>query len=77
MYVFVCVRREIQKLQDEQEELLRSIRVSQSRFNRQNDAGVVQDLTAMLACEDRIDEELEEEKCKAASLRDQVKSVFL
>lgn len=50
---------------------LSSLRVSQSTFNCHNHA-VGQDLTAMLACEERIDEELEDEKCK-----DQVKSVFL
>ncbi|XP_053173904.1 outer dynein arm-docking complex subunit 1-like [Scomber japonicus] len=65
-------KREIQRLQDEQEELLCSLRVSQSCFNRQNDVSVVQDLTAMLASEDRIDEELEEEKLKIASLKDQI-----
>lgn len=79
--VFVCLcfcvmRREIQRLQDEREELLRSLRVSQSCFNRWTDASVVHDLTAMLACRDRIDEELEAEKDKVTSLKDQVKCVF-
>ncbi|XP_044066414.1 outer dynein arm protein 1-like isoform X2 [Siniperca chuatsi] len=74
----VCVtatiptRRDIQRLQDEREGLLRSLRVSQSCFNRWTDASVVQDLTATLACGDRIDEELEAEKDKVASLKDQI-----
>ncbi|KAM7404478.1 hypothetical protein PAMP_011822 [Pampus punctatissimus] len=67
----ICQKQEIKRLQDEQEELLRSLRVSQSLSNRQNDASVVQELTAMLACEDRIDKELREEKGKVASLKDQ------
>ncbi|XP_042264307.1 outer dynein arm-docking complex subunit 1-like [Thunnus maccoyii] len=69
---FTLVQREIQRLQDEQEELLRSLRVTESPCNRQNDVSVVEDLTAMLACEDRIDKELEEEKGKVASLKDQI-----
>ncbi|XP_054464568.1 uncharacterized protein LOC129099368 [Anoplopoma fimbria] len=64
--------REIKRLQDEGEELSRSLRVSQSGFNRWTDAGVVQDLTAMLARGDRIDEELEAEKGKVASLKVQI-----
>lgn len=77
LYFCVCViRREIQRLQDEREELLRSLRVSQSCFNRWTDASGVQDLTSMLAHGDRIDKELEAEKAKVASLKDQVKSVF-
>lgn len=72
----LCLRREIQRLEDERERLLRSLRVSHSCSNRWNDTGVVHDLTAMLACGDRIDEELEAEKGKVASLKDQVKCVF-
>lgn len=75
-FVLCVIRREIQRLQGEREELLRSLRVSQSCFNRWTDASVVQDLTAMLACRDRIDEELEAERGKVASLKDQVKCVF-
>lgn len=75
--VCVCViRREIQWLQDEREELLCRVRVSESSFNRWTDASVVQDLTAMLASRDKTDEELEAEKGKVASLKDQVKSVL-
>ncbi|KAI3357284.1 hypothetical protein L3Q82_015738, partial [Scortum barcoo] len=65
-------RREIQRLQHEREELLRSLRVSQSCFNRWTDASVVQDLSAMLACRDTVDEELEAEKGKEAYLKDQI-----
>lgn len=75
--VCVCViRREIQWLQDEREELLCRVRVSESSFNRWTDASVVQDLTAMLASRGKTDEELEAEKGKVASLKDQVKSVL-
>ncbi|XP_038578832.1 coiled-coil domain-containing protein 114-like isoform X4 [Micropterus salmoides] len=66
-------RREIQRLQDEREDLLCSLRVSQSSLNRWADASVVQDLTATLACGVGIDEELEAEKAKVASLKDEVK----
>lgn len=75
--VCVCViRQEIQWLQNEREELLHSVRVSESSFNRWTDASVVQDLTAMLASREKIDEDLEAEKGKVASLKDQVKSVL-
>ncbi|XP_068589649.1 outer dynein arm-docking complex subunit 1-like isoform X1 [Cebidichthys violaceus] len=63
-------KRDINRLQYEQEELLS--RVPQSCFSRWTDASVVQDLTAMLACRDRIDEELEAEKGQVASLKDQI-----
>lgn len=69
------IRREIQRLQDEREDLLCSLRVSQSSLNRWADASVVQDLTATLACGVGIDEELEAEKAKVASLKDEVKVV--
>lgn len=77
MCLCICViRREIQRLQDEREELLLSLRASQSCSIRWTDTSVVQDLTAKLACGDGIDEELEAEKGKVASLKDQVKCVF-
>lgn len=77
MFLFFCViRREIQRLQDERERLLCSLRVSESCLYRWADVSVVQDLTAMLAWRDRIDEELDEEKDKVAHLKDQVKGVF-
>ncbi|XP_059189624.1 outer dynein arm-docking complex subunit 1-like isoform X2 [Centropristis striata] len=69
-------KEEIERLQHEREEHLRSLRVSQSSFNRWTDASVVQDLTAKLACRDRIDEELEAEKAKVASLKDQGHKCF-
>ncbi|KAG8002794.1 hypothetical protein GBF38_015365 [Nibea albiflora] len=61
---------EIQRLLDERERLLRSLGVSQSCFNSGNDP-VVQDLSAMLACKDKIDKELEAEEAQIASLKDQ------
>ncbi|XP_045912939.1 outer dynein arm-docking complex subunit 1-like isoform X5 [Micropterus dolomieu] len=69
-------RREIQRLLDEREDLLRSLRVSQSSLNRWADASVVQDLTATLACGVGIDEELEAEKAKVASLKDEGRKCF-
>ncbi|XP_038578833.1 coiled-coil domain-containing protein 114-like isoform X5 [Micropterus salmoides] len=69
-------RREIQRLQDEREDLLCSLRVSQSSLNRWADASVVQDLTATLACGVGIDEELEAEKAKVASLKDEGRKCF-
>ncbi|XP_078110775.1 outer dynein arm-docking complex subunit 1-like [Sander vitreus] len=65
-------KREIQRLQDEREELLLSLRASQSCSSRWTDTSVVQDLTAKLACGDGIYEELEAEKGKVASLKDQI-----
>ncbi|KAM9350317.1 coiled-coil domain-containing protein 63-like [Symphorus nematophorus] len=68
--------REIQRLLDEHERLLSSLRVLESSYNQRNDASVVQDLTAMLARDDRIDEELKAEKGKLASLKDQASKYF-
>ncbi|XP_041800805.1 outer dynein arm-docking complex subunit 1-like [Chelmon rostratus] len=62
-------REEIQKLQDEREGLLW---ILQCRFNHLTDASVIQDCTAMLACKDRIDEELQAEKAKAGSLKEEI-----
>lgn len=72
MCLCLCaIRREIQRLENEHEELLRTLGISST------DASVVQDLTAMLAREDRIDEEMKAEKDKLTSLKEQVKHVFL
>lgn len=72
----VCVvRREIEWLQRENEELLRNVRVSESSYKRWTDAAVVKDLTVMLAYGDEIDEEFEAERGKLATLKDQVKCV--
>ncbi|XP_032377619.1 coiled-coil domain-containing protein 114 [Etheostoma spectabile] len=65
-------KREIQRLQDEREELLLSLKASQSCSTRWTDTCVVQDLTSKLACGDGIDEELEAEKGKVASLKEQI-----
>ncbi|XP_072223286.1 outer dynein arm-docking complex subunit 1-like [Leuresthes tenuis] len=65
-------RREVRWLQDEHEELSRSLRVSQSCSQRWNDATVLQDLSAKLSRGDRLDEELEAERRKVASLKDQI-----
>ncbi|TKS77351.1 Coiled-coil domain-containing protein 114 [Collichthys lucidus] len=68
-------RHEIQRLLDEHEVLSRSFGVSQSSFNSGTDP-VVQDLTAMLTCKDKIDEELEAEEAQIASLKDQGSECF-
>ncbi|XP_073325655.1 outer dynein arm-docking complex subunit 1-like [Pagrus major] len=65
-------KREIQRLQDEHEGLLRNLRVSHSCFNRCTDVSDVRDPTVMLACEGRVVEELEAEKDKVASLNNQI-----
>uniref|UniRef100_UPI003AACC332 outer dynein arm-docking complex subunit 1-like n=1 Tax=Centroberyx gerrardi TaxID=166262 RepID=UPI003AACC332 len=64
--------REIHKLQDEREEILRSLRVSESPFRRWTDASITHDLSTMLVSRDRIDEELEAEKHEVAFLKDQI-----
>ncbi|KAM9752970.1 outer dynein arm-docking complex subunit 1-like isoform 4-T6 [Menidia menidia] len=65
-------RREIQQLWDERQELSRSLRISQSGYHQWTDATVLQDLHAKVACGDRLDDELEAEKNKATSLKDQI-----
>ncbi|XP_071331825.1 outer dynein arm-docking complex subunit 1-like [Trachinotus anak] len=65
-------KQEIQRLQDEHEELLRNLKASQSPCSRWTDASVVQNLTALLTCEGKTDEELRAEKGKVASLKDQI-----
>ncbi|TMS16913.1 coiled-coil domain-containing protein 114 [Larimichthys crocea] len=62
---------EIQRLLDEREVLLSSFGVSQSSFTSGTDP-VVQDLSAMLTCKDKIDEELKAEEAQIASLKDQI-----
>lgn len=69
------IRHEIQRLLDEREVLLSSFGVSQSSFTSGTDP-VVQDLSAMLTCKDKIDEELKAEEAQIASLKDQVKGVL-
>ncbi|XP_063734486.1 outer dynein arm-docking complex subunit 1-like isoform X2 [Eleginops maclovinus] len=71
--VLICRdRQEIQRLQDEREKHVRSLRFSQSRFTRWSDASVVQDLTDMLVSGDKIDQDLQAEKGKGASLKEQI-----
>lgn len=65
------IRREIQRLQNEHEELLCNCGVSLT------DTSVFQDLTAMLACRDSVDEEMKAEKGKLTFLKEQVKYAFL
>uniref|UniRef100_A0A4W6G7N5 ODAD1 central coiled coil region domain-containing protein n=1 Tax=Lates calcarifer TaxID=8187 RepID=A0A4W6G7N5_LATCA len=65
-------RREIQRLQDERDKLLRNLGVSQTSCSSWTDGSTVQDLTSLLACGDRLDEELRAEKDKVASLKDQI-----
>ncbi|KAL6119901.1 odad1 [Pungitius sinensis] len=64
-------KRELKRLEEEQEEMSRTLRVSLSRFNRWTDARVVEDLSVISASGERIDEELEAEKGQLASLKDQ------
>ncbi|KAJ4934383.1 hypothetical protein JOQ06_007180 [Pogonophryne albipinna] len=64
--------REIQRLLEEREEHLRSLRFSQSRFARWTDASVVHDLTDMLVCGDKIEQEWQAEKGKVASLKEKI-----
>ncbi|KAK5894397.1 hypothetical protein CesoFtcFv8_011093 [Champsocephalus esox] len=71
--VLICRdNREIQRLLEEREEHLRSLRFSQSRFTRWTDASVVHDLTDMLVCGDKIEQEWQAEKGKVASLKEQI-----
>ncbi|KAL6119900.1 odad1 [Pungitius sinensis] len=65
-------KRELKRLEEEQEEMSRTLRVSLSRFNRWTDARVVEDLSVISASGERIDEELEAEKGQLASLKDQI-----
>ncbi|TKS77375.1 Coiled-coil domain-containing protein 114 [Collichthys lucidus] len=62
---------EIQRLLDEHEVLSHSFGVSQNNFTSGTDP-VVQDLSAMLTCKDKIDQELEAEEAQIASLKDQI-----
>lgn len=68
---FCANRREIQRLQNEREELLRNLGASST------DTSVFQDLTAMLASEDGIDQQIKDEKGKLTVLKEQVKYAFL
>ncbi|GAA6220038.1 coiled-coil domain-containing protein 114-like isoform X1 [Lates japonicus] len=65
-------RREIQRLQDERDKLSRNLGVSETSCSSWTDGSTVQDLTSLLACGDRLDEELRAEKDKVASLKDQI-----
>ncbi|XP_062419860.1 uncharacterized protein LOC119223606 isoform X2 [Pungitius pungitius] len=65
-------KREFKRLEEEQEEMSCTLRVSLSRFNRWTDARVVEDLSVISASGERIDEELEAEKGQLASLKDQI-----
>lgn len=68
---FCAIRREIQRLQNEHEELVRNLGVSST------DTSVFQDLRDMLVCRDAVDEETKAEKGKVAFLKEQVKYAFL
>lgn len=68
---FCAIRQEIQRLKNEHEELLGRLGVSMA------DTSVVQDVTATLACGDRVDEEMKAEKGKLTFLKEQVEYAFL
>ncbi|XP_026224804.1 coiled-coil domain-containing protein 114-like [Anabas testudineus] len=59
-------KQEIQRLKNEHEELLGRLGVSMA------DTSVVQDVTATLACGDRVDEEMKAEKGKLTFLKEQI-----
>ncbi|CAB1329524.1 unnamed protein product [Coregonus sp. 'balchen'] len=61
--------REIQRLHGEREELLRSLRVSESPFRRWDDADATQNLSSMLVYRDRVEEQLDSEQGKMTYLR--------
>lgn len=72
MHVCYPTRREIQRLHGEREELLRSLRVSESPFRCSDDADATQNLSSMLVYRDRVVEQLDSEQGKMAYLRQEV-----
>ncbi|XP_041701978.1 coiled-coil domain-containing protein 63 isoform X1 [Coregonus clupeaformis] len=64
--------REIQRLHGEREELLRSLRVSESPFRRWDDADATQNLSSMLVYRDRVEEQLDSEQGKMTYLRQEI-----
>ncbi|XP_038863383.1 coiled-coil domain-containing protein 63-like [Salvelinus namaycush] len=64
--------REIQRLHGEREELLRSLRVSESPFQCWDDTDATQNLSSMLVYRDRVVEQLDSEQGKMAYLRQEI-----
>uniref|UniRef100_A0A8B9H108 Coiled-coil domain containing 114 n=1 Tax=Astyanax mexicanus TaxID=7994 RepID=A0A8B9H108_ASTMX len=65
-------RLEMEKLREEQEELQRSLRVSQSQTRKQSDSRDVQQLRTLLSQRDQLDEQLERERTEQAELEQEV-----
>lgn len=75
--VFVCVicRQEIETLEKEQEELQRSLCVSESLSRRQRDSEDAQTLRSMLEQRDEVGDEVERERQSQAELEQEVQEV--
>ncbi|KAI4889939.1 hypothetical protein NFI96_015099 [Prochilodus magdalenae] len=65
-------RVEMEKLQEEQEELQRSLRVSQSQARKHSDSRDVQQLRTLLAQRDQLDEQLERERISQTELEQEI-----
>ncbi|XP_073732443.1 coiled-coil domain-containing protein 114 isoform X4 [Misgurnus anguillicaudatus] len=65
-------RQEISKLREEQEELLRSLRVSESQTRRQSDSQDIQSLRSLLDQRDALDEQLEKERQTQSQLEQEI-----
>ncbi|MBN3307713.1 CCD63 protein, partial [Amia calva] len=63
---------EIEKLQQDQEELQRSLRVSESRAHRKRDQGVTQSLQAALEHKQQVEEQLRAEKLCVVQLEQEI-----
>lgn len=65
---------EIEKLQEEQQELQRRLNASESHAHKQSDSHDVQQLRALLRQYDHLKEELERERTSQAELKQEVVS---
>ncbi|XP_072522401.1 coiled-coil domain-containing protein 114 isoform X2 [Salminus brasiliensis] len=65
-------RVELEKLREEQEELQRSLQVSQSQTRKQSDSRDVQQLRTLLSQRDQLDEQLERERLEHAELEQEI-----
>ncbi|XP_056590105.1 coiled-coil domain-containing protein 114 [Triplophysa dalaica] len=65
-------REEISKLREEQEELLRSLRVSECQARRQSDSQDTQSLRTLLERSDVLDEQLESERQTQSQLKQEI-----
>ncbi|XP_022537995.2 coiled-coil domain-containing protein 114 [Astyanax mexicanus] len=68
-------RLEMEKLREEQEELQRSLRVSQSQTRKQSDSRDVQQLRTLLSQRDQLDEQLERERTEQAELEQEIQAL--